>query len=77
MEIFEELSSSRNFSMSGPMPIPVSEIKSYCEMFEIDGVSLRGRVLRQVQGMDRTYLGIISKSRADKEDKADKPKPSR
>ena len=69
MEIFEDLSSSRSFSMSGPLPVPVSEIKSYCEMFEIDGVSLRSRVLRQVQNLDRAYLTILQKHRAENDKK--------
>lgn len=54
--------------MSGPTPVPVSEIKSYCEMFDIGGIELRRKVLRQVQNLDRAYLKILQDQRKAKEE---------
>lgn len=57
--IFFTLSDSRSYSDTGnPMPIPVSEIKSYCEMFYINRLEERTVLMRLVQEMDQTYCEV-------------------
>lgn len=57
--MFTELSSSRDFSENGyPKPIPISEIRSYCEMFYIKGLDERATLTRMIQEMDRTFIEV-------------------
>lgn len=50
-----DLSGSRRLGM-GTGPIPMSEIRAYCDMFGIDGFSQRRTFLRRMQAMDRVFL---------------------
>lgn len=59
--VFQELSDSRGYSAGGtPLAIPISEIKSYFEMFYIMGVSDRETHLKMIRAMDRTYVKVLS-----------------
>lgn len=57
---FQDLTGSRNVSMAGALPIPVSEIKAYCELFNIAELEERSRILRYVKVLDNAYLTYVS-----------------
>jgi hypothetical protein len=55
--VFSELSDSRNYSQSGqPMPIPISEYVSYCELFGISRQVERERLFKLVRAQDRAFV---------------------
>lgn len=47
--------------MGGPLPIPVSEILSYCILFQIENLTERERILKYVNRLDGVYLEHVSK----------------
>jgi len=60
-EVFEELSESRHYSAAGtPLPIPVSEIVSYCELFRVDSLVEREELFRAVRVLDRQFVKQIT-----------------
>jgi hypothetical protein len=63
---YQTLSRSRNVSMAGPLSIPMSEILSYCLMFQIDNLTERERILRFVNRLDSTYLEFVAEKQAKK-----------
>jgi hypothetical protein len=50
------LESSRQLSMSGAGPIPISEILAYVTLLEIDGIEEREKYVIMVSAMDAVYL---------------------
>lgn len=59
-EVFDELSGSRAYSMEGmPMPIPISEIAAYCDLFCIDGLELRQRIFLMVRAQDAGFRKVM------------------
>lgn len=50
--------------MAGPLPIPVSEILAYCELFKIQTIHERAQVFRSVTSLDNVYLTHVSKKSA-------------
>lgn len=61
---YQDLSASRSASMAGPLPIPVSEILAYCELFKIQTIHERAQVFRSVTSLDNVYLTHVSKKNA-------------
>jgi hypothetical protein len=60
-EVFDELTDSRPHTKNGyPMPIPMSEILSYFEMFQIKSLSARETALKLVRAMDRVHIRVVS-----------------
>jgi hypothetical protein len=57
---YQGVSRSRNVSMSGPLPIPVSEILSYCILFQIDNLTERERIFKFVNRLDSAYLEHVA-----------------
>jgi hypothetical protein len=51
-EGFMVLSTCRQYGMSAPQPIPLSEILAYCEYHQIDDVDERDEFLYHVQKLD-------------------------
>lgn len=54
---FIELTDSRPYTQSGsPLPIPISEIRAYCEFFGIETLREKERLFRLVRAQDRAYI---------------------
>lgn len=53
---YQAMSRSRNAGAAGALPIPVSEILSYCELFYIAQLEERARLFRYVNRLDEAYL---------------------
>lgn len=71
-EAFIVLSSSRPVGMA-VMAIPISEIKSYMDMFGISSLSERKLFLRRIKIMDGIYMDYINaQEKAKKKPKAKK-----
>lgn len=57
--LFTELSDSRSYTQHGqPLPIPISELVSYCEMFGIKQLSERQTFFRVIRALDRAYVDV-------------------
>lgn len=66
-DVFEDLTDSRTYSATGtPLPIPLSEILTYFEMFYIDGISEREQLLKMMRTLDRTFIRVVCKQVAQK-----------
>lgn len=63
---YQALTRSRTVSMAGPLPIPISEILSYCILFQIDNLTERERILRFVNRLDSVYLEHVATQQAKK-----------
>ncbi len=64
---YQEISGSRNFSMSGPLPIPVSEILAYCTLYKIHNVEKIEMLKRRITFLDGVYLThVAEKSKSKK-----------
>lgn len=64
---YQYLGGSRRASMAGALPIPISEILAYCELFKIDDVDHRELLTDRITFLDGVYLEIA----------AEKSKPSK
>ena len=53
---YQQLAGSRNVSMSGAMPIPVSEMQSYCSLFKIHNVEHIETLVDRITFLDGVYL---------------------
>ena len=62
-DAYRAVSRSRSMSMAGPLPIPVSEILSYCILFKIDNLTERERIFRFVTRLDEAYLEHVESKR--------------
>lgn len=47
--------------MGSALPIPVTEIKAYCDMFDITLLDDRSRFLKYIRSMDNAYLELAQK----------------
>lgn len=61
---FSILSSSRPSSGFGISPIPLSEIKAYCELYKVDDVL---EFVRYIKHMDNTYVKFQSEKSKEKQ----------
>jgi hypothetical protein len=64
-EAFNVLSSSRSFGMSGPLPIAISEMWAYQQMFGMVDEDERASFVRAMQRLDGAYLAAYAE-RADR-----------
>lgn len=53
---YQQMSGSRSVGMGGALPIPVSEILAFCNLFYISGLSERERLFKYVHRLDSAYL---------------------
>jgi hypothetical protein len=60
---YQGISRSRGVSMAGPLPIPVSEILSYCILFQIDNLTERERIFKFTNRLDSAYLEHVESKR--------------
>lgn len=60
MDAFQVITDSRRYTYGQPIPIPLSEILSYCQLFYIDSLLEREQLVRVVQALDNTYLKVTS-----------------
>lgn len=58
---FQKISSSRNFSMSGALPIPISQIESYCNLYKIHDVEIIEVLHDRISFLDGVYLAHVAK----------------
>jgi hypothetical protein len=61
MEAFNVLSDSRSSGFGGVGPIPLSEIRSYMEIYEIVDIDERERFIKMVKALDSEYLAHTRK----------------
>ncbi len=66
---YQSIARSRNAGMAGPLPIPVSEILAYCNLFQIVKLDERERIFRYINCLDNAYL-----DHAAEKSKANSPK---
>jgi hypothetical protein len=59
-QAFNTLSSSRSYGMSGPLPISITDMASYCQLFEVVSLDERAAFIRQIQRLDHKYLEIVA-----------------
>lgn len=70
-DIFNEISESRTYSAAGtPLPLPVSEINSYFEMYYIDSLAEREIIHKMVRALDRAYVKLLSERAEEERDAA-------
>lgn len=58
---FQKVTSSRNVSMSGPLPIPGSEIESHCNLYKIHDVEKIETLHDRISFLDGVYLDYVAK----------------
>ncbi len=59
MKVFSDLNSSRQSGM-GVGPIPLSEIRAYCDMFGITDLNERADLLFIIQQMDEEFMNYCN-----------------
>jgi hypothetical protein len=57
---YQQLTGSRRVSMSGALPIPISEIRAYCELFKIHDVEDIESLLNGINSLDQVYLDYVA-----------------
>lgn len=62
LEVFWELSNSRQHGMNGPQPISLTEIWAYCQMFGWDTIEERTQLVHFIQQMDSAYFESLPKT---------------
>lgn len=67
--IYQAIASSRPVGMAGGLPIPVSEILSYCTLFKVDQLHERDRIFKIVRLLDGVYLKFVAKQSKGKSSK--------
>ena len=60
MLAFNTLGRTRQFGMSAPQPITLSEMYAYFQIHEITDCETRNRYVRVLQDMDEVYLGFMA-----------------
>jgi hypothetical protein len=63
IEAFRVLSGARGAGFGGPLPIPLSEIESYCRLFGWSDPEETGELVEVVQAMDAAYLEVSARLR--------------
>lgn len=59
-EAWRLLTGSRQYTMGGPAPIAISEIKAYADYLEIKDSDDRDRLLQLISSMDAKWLELIA-----------------
>lgn len=63
---FNTLSSSRHYSDGSPLPITITEMYSFCQLFEISDLDERQTFVGMMQRLDGAYLADVAKRNATK-----------
>lgn len=63
---YQSISSSRNFSMSGALPIPLTEIRAYCELYKIHDVEIIEALHERISFLDGVYLAHVAEEQKSK-----------
>ncbi len=63
-ETFSILSGSRQWTMGGPAPIPLTEIEAYCRLTGVDEMDDVADLLYQVRRLDGVWLEETGKKTA-------------
>lgn len=71
--VYNRISRSRDVSMAGALPLKVSEISAYCELFKIHSLIERERLFDCVTTLDDAYLEYAAKRQSSQTDQAKKP----
>lgn len=67
---FEEVSASRGYSSNGlPLPVPLTEMLAYCQLYGIESLDEREKLIKMFRAMDAGYRKVASQ-----EANSDKPK---
>ena len=61
VEAFNLLTGLRGLGLGGPLPIPLSEIESYCRLFAVTEPQEAAELAELVQAMDGAYLEIAAR----------------
>lgn len=72
-ETYNRLRGSRRVGMVGAMPIPVSEIESYCNLFYIRTLPERERLFYFVTDLDQHFLAHMHKQQDAPTPRPEKP----
>jgi hypothetical protein len=57
---YNRVSRSRDVSMAGALPLKVSEIAAYCELFKIHSLNERERLFDCITTLDDVYLEHVA-----------------
>lgn len=57
---FQSVTGSRNASMSGVLPIPISEIRAYCDLYQIRDAEKIETLVERIQFLDGVYLEHVA-----------------
>jgi hypothetical protein len=61
LRIFQELAGSRGYSQSGtPLPLPLSEIRAYCDFFEITSLQEKTLLWKMIRRLDSAFVSTVS-----------------
>lgn len=74
VETFNLLSGSRPFGPSGPSPIPLSEIESYCRLYGWTRPEEVSELVEIVRAMDDAYLATMAARHGGSDDRHEVPK---
>lgn len=60
LKVYGGLRGSRRVGPAGGLPIPVSEILAYCELFYIQKLQERERIFHHVAALDACFLKHVN-----------------
>lgn len=59
-DVYEDVSGSRQYTTDGqPLPIPISEVLAYCELFGIRELEARHRIMVMVRAQDAGFRKVM------------------
>ena len=61
LEVFDVLCGARAAGFGGPLPIPLSEIESYCRLTGWRDAETAAELVAIVQAMDAAYLEVAAR----------------
>lgn len=65
---FKVLHSSRHMTdMGSPLAIPLSELKAYCDLYEVDDLQDRHDLVKIIQACDAAWMKIVGDQSARKD----------
>jgi hypothetical protein len=76
VEAYNLLAGSRAAGPAGPLPIPLSEIESYCRLFGWRGAEEVADLVEILQAMDAAYLEVVAR-RAEERREDERERPAR
>lgn len=58
---YQQVAGSRRVGMGGPLPIPVSEVRAYFELYKIHDVEIIETIHDRINFLDGVYLEHVAK----------------